>query len=124
MKFLKGRITANLEPMLDDLSILGTNGAAISFDAILDTGFNGSLVLPRKIGRRARLTPFNRTQYQLADGSIVQDILYRGTLQVAGRRIDVLLSLTDAQMGLVGMEIITGRVATFDLRKMTVDVKH
>ena len=123
MSFLKGRITANLEPMLDGVSILGTNGAGIPFDAILDTGLNGSIVLPRKIGRRARLTPFNRTQYQLADGSVVQDILYRGALQVAGRRIDVLLSLTDAEVGLVGMEIITGRVATFNLRKMTVDVK-
>jgi len=121
--FLKGQITANLEPMLEDVSILGMRGERIQFNAILDTGFNGSLVLPRKIGRRARLEPFNRTQYQLADGSVVQDILYRGTLQVSGRRIVVLLSLTDAEVGLVGMEIITGRIATFDLRKMTVDVK-
>ncbi len=122
MSFLKGRITDNLEPMLDDVAILGTSGAWISFDAILDTGFNGSLVLPRKIGRRARLAPAHQTQYQLADGSVVRDILYRGTLRFAGRRIDVLLSLTDSDLGLVGMEIIAGRVATFDLRKMTVDV--
>lgn len=123
MTFLQGRITDNLEPMLAGVSILGLSGARIPFDAILDTGFNGSLVLPRAIGRRARLTPARRTQYQLADGSVVRDILYRGTLQAGGRRIDVLLSLTDAEVGLVGMELITGRIATFDLRKMAVRVE-
>lgn len=124
MIFLKGKITGSLEPKVGDVRILGRDGRKISFDAILDTGFNEELVLPNHVALRAGLVPLGTTDAQLADGRIVREVLYEGILFVGARRFKVKLTRTASRTGLIGMRLLLNRIATFDLRRRTVLVEE
>lgn len=46
--FLQGFINENLEPIAENVFVIGQAGH-IAVEAVLDTGFNGMLCLPRKL---------------------------------------------------------------------------
>jgi len=52
--FLRGFINENLEPIVEDIFLIGREGY-IPLEAILDTGFNGMLCLPRKFRQLCEL---------------------------------------------------------------------
>ncbi|MFH1909362.1 MAG: hypothetical protein ABIL11_18590 [Chloroflexota bacterium] len=52
--FLRGIINENLEPVVESIFLVGEEGN-IPLNAILDTGFNGMLCVPRELQSRCAL---------------------------------------------------------------------
>ena len=121
--FLQGFINENLEPMVEDVFLLGREGA-IPLTAILDTGFNGMLCLPQKFRPLCELSPLGFETFELADGTLVQEIVYMGEILLNGTPYFVELTLTDADQALLGMQLLLDKVATFDLRAMRIEVTY
>jgi len=121
--FLQGFINENLEPMVDNVFLLGREGA-IPLAAILDTGFNGMLCLPRKFQPLCEPSPLGFETFELADGTLVQEIVYMGEILLNGTPYFVELTLTDADQALLGMQLLLDKVATFDLRTMRIEVTY
>lgn len=119
--FLLGFINENLEPIVENVCI-GCQEDPIRLDAILDTGFNGMLCLPRKWQSRCELNALGLETFELADGTIVQEVLYMGQLLLSDTPYIVELTLTDADQALLGMQLLLDRVATFDLKTMRIQV--
>lgn len=121
--FLKGHITEDLEPVLNDLFILGNKGNKISLPAIMDTGFNGELALPLKFKSSCKLIPFGVKAFELANGHIVQQEIVLATLLIRGKKISVEATMTHSATALVGMELIRNRIAVFNLKTDKIEIK-
>ena len=119
--FLRGIINANLEPVVESIFLVGEEGN-IPLNAILDTGFNGMLCVPRELQSRCALDSLGLETFELADGSLVEGELYVGQISLNGSLFFVELTLTDAEQALLGMQLLLDKVAVFDLKAMTVEV--
>ena len=120
--FLKGHITQDLEPVLNDLFILGKKGRRVLLPAILDTGFNGELALPLKFKSACKLTPFGVKAFELANGHVVQQDVFLATLIIGKREFPVEATMTRSSAALVGMELIRNRTAIFNLKSNKIKV--
>lgn len=70
---LEGVFDAQLAPRLR----LATSRHLI-LDLVVDTGFNGELVLPRKLIRQLKWPLKGQVRVELADGSVVLTDVYEG----------------------------------------------
>lgn len=77
-------------------------GRRASGEALLDTGFNGDLILPTAaVASTAR--PDGFLSWRMVDGTPIQTPIYRGTVQIST------LATLDVVIAIVGDEPIIGR---------------
>ncbi|MBA4188053.1 MAG: clan AA aspartic protease [Planctomycetaceae bacterium] len=109
-----GTVSARLEAKLR-LTIVGPTGTTLDVDAVIDTGFNGSLVLPsatvsslgliRKSGGTARLGDGSTCNYENFGAEVVWNGATRGVVVSAM-----------GNEALAGMRLLAGH-------KLTVEIK-
>lgn len=80
-------------------------GRAAALQALLDTGFDGDIVVPPSFVR-AGPSPDEYTSWELADGSVVATPVYHGIVRVGD------LAPVEADIVLLGEEPIVGRGIT------------
>lgn len=121
--FLQGFVNENLEPVLENVFLIGREGH-IPLEAILDTGFNGMLCLPRKLQQHCELSALGLETFELADGTLAQEVLYVGQILLNDVPYFAELTLVDSDQALLGMQLLLDKVATFDLKTMRVEVSY
>ncbi len=119
---ITGRITVNLEPLLDDVFVKNKKGALLPVQIILDTGFNGAIFLPKNVLKQMEVTPIAKEVFELADGSRVEEQTYLGEIIIANEIQTVLLSGMESKVALLGMRMLLEKAAVFDLKNMTIRV--
>lgn len=119
--FLQGFINENLEPIVENVFLIGRE-EHILLEAILDTGFNGMVCLPRKFQPFCELSALGLEAFELADGTLVQEVLYVGQILLNDTPYFVEMTLTDADQTLLGMQLLLDKVASFDLKTMRIAV--
>jgi predicted aspartyl protease len=119
--FLRGIITDDRLPLVSDFHVVGDEHDT-PVQIILDTGFSGMVVLPRLMQTLGRFTPSGYASFELADGTIVHEELFSGTVRTGRRRLEVVVSFTDSRIGLIGMALIEGKRASFNLKSRTFKV--
>jgi len=102
-----GAVNAALEAIIP-LSVQEAAGTAHLMDAVIDTGFNGSLTLAPTLVAALGLSWLCRQQGQLADGSIQAFDVYTATVMWDGQPRTVEVEAADGDP-LVGMELLEGR---------------
>ena len=107
------------------VTIFDANGRPHDYDAVIDTGFNGTFTLPPALIAALGLRWFRYDTSTLADGSIVRFDVYRGVLLWDGHPLTILIDEMDSD-SLIGMALMNDyelnlpvRVgATFTLRPL------
>lgn len=112
---IRGVVNAAYEPVLS-LVFQGPSGRSRETEAVIDTGFNGSLILSSGLVTALGLPRVSRTSVILADGSEAVFDVYRATVQWNGvtRHVDAYMS--DA-VSLVGMRLL-------DRHSLYIDVEN
>ena len=101
-----GRVNQQREAILK-LVIIGDENNKIAVDAVIDTGFNGDLILPIQIVSELGLVPQGYQKATLGDGTISQFRVYAGTVIWDGDR--KLVEVNSATTGiLIGMGLLDG----------------
>jgi predicted aspartyl protease len=113
--FLRGVITADRLPLVNDFHVVGDEHDT-RVPALLDTGLSGMVVLPRAMQAKGRFTPSGVAAFELADGTIVHEEMFSGVVRIGRRRLDVVVSFTEAHLGLIGLALIEGKRASFNLK--------
>ncbi len=107
---LTGWIDDQLSPRVKLKTVLGTE-----LDLVVDTGFNGELVLPKaylkKLGFRYR----GWTMVELADGSEVPTGFYEGTVIWFGKKRKVRIHKTKSEDALLGTQMLIGYIFELDI---------
>tara|TARA_Y100000034_G_C6779435_1_gene348239 strand:+ start:427 stop:774 length:348 start_codon:yes stop_codon:yes gene_type:complete len=75
-------------------------------EAILDTGFNGYLMIPTSIIENLSLEKIGRAQYALADGQSSDCEIYLTEIEFVGKIKKVAVVSSPSDFALLGMELL------------------
>jgi len=89
------------------LMILGPQGREREVEAIVDTGYTGSLTLPSDVAADLELPFLMQGSAILADGSEILFDIHEATVDWAGRRRRALIDIAESD-ALLGMELLHG----------------
>ncbi len=103
---ISGIVNADFEPVIP-LSICGSDGKVYTQDAIVDTGFNGWLSLPRDLITQLNLKWKRRGRAILGDGSECVFNVYEAVLVWDGNFLTIPIDEADSEP-LVGMSLMEG----------------
>jgi clan AA aspartic protease len=88
--------------------------ARVQVEALLDTGFDGELSLPVGIAIQLGLELRDVVAVELADGTIRDELVFRGHLIAEGREVEISLLLTHGQEPLMGTGLLRDRRVVLD----------
>ena len=74
-------------------------------ETLLDTGFNGHIMLPLPIIRELALDQIGVSDYLTASGDDKLTEVYKGRIIFLNEKVEVLILSTDADFSLAGMEL-------------------
>ena len=110
---MTGRITPGREAVLE-LEVVGSAGKRATLEAVIDTGFNGYLVVSSNLAQRLELQLVGNRRAILGDGHSIVLEAYLGTVIWHGReRAIVALQAEGGQ--LIGMSLLFGSRVTLDV---------
>lgn len=105
------------------VSIFGNRGE-LTIDAVIDTGFDGSLCLPLSLAIPLGLELHGRINYELADGTIKRELTFEATIRLGEAMNQVEISLTESEDALLGSELLDGYVLEIDYSNRTVEIRE
>lgn len=109
MKKLHGWWDSALSPHLE---IQTRDGELL--DLVVDSGFNGELMLPISLIRKLGFQKSGTIKNILADGSIIQTTTFAGEILWFGQKKNVWIQATHSDEGLLGTELFQGCVVEMD----------
>ena len=101
---IDGKINTNDE-LLAPISVTGSRKRALVW-AIVDTGFSGSLSLPLDLIANLGMELDGSANYQLADGTVKPQLLFRATVRWKGKTKRIKANLTFSDEILLGTELL------------------
>lgn len=120
---MTGNVTPRREIVVD-VDAIAEDGDLISFEAVIDTGFDGSLTLPLALLTRLDSAPAGTRRAELGDGRVVEFDIYVAKVSWHDAECKVLVLQSEAAP-LVGMSLLWGSRVTFDAQDdgaITIDV--
>lgn len=103
---ISGTVNARREAVLQ-LRLYGPSEAELQVDAVIDTGYTGSLVVPLAVAAALGLPPLLDSSAKLADGTVRHFPTFRVDVEWgAGRRTVVASGIGDEP--LIGMTFLAG----------------
>ena len=113
----KGLVNENSEAVLH---IELTDGASI--DCVLDTGFNGSLLLPQSFVEQHSPAVFVRVQVELAEGKTAEVGMTTVEIKWLGNEFPINILVSEADEALLGTEMLNGSVLEIDYKNRSVKI--
>jgi clan AA aspartic protease len=85
----------------------------VAVKAVIDSGFDGHLCLPTESAVNLGLELSGRNEVELADGSRIRELVFKGVVHFPGKKRRVDVSLTDGE-ALIGTALLADCRVIFD----------
>ncbi|MEP6904225.1 MAG: hypothetical protein ABJA66_21075 [Actinomycetota bacterium] len=113
----KGFVTENSETILtNELS----NGAQI--ECVLDTGFNGFLLLPRKFIEDNSLDIVGRESVIMVEQNTTEVEVASGQINWLGKTLSVRILVSETDESLIGTQMLIDSLLEIDYKNLTVKI--
>ena len=113
----KGLVNENLEAVL---RIKLQNNAVI--DCVIDTGFNGSLLLPRKFVEENSMTFLGLEKVELVEKISAEIETALAEINWFDEKISILIYVSETGDSLIGTEMLIDSLLEIDYRNLTVKI--
>jgi len=88
-----------------------------TIEALIDTGFNGELLLPLQIAIPLGLQLAGAAPYSLADGSISQQMLFTANIDWGTKKRTATVNVVNSDIALIGGGLLHGYILLVDFQK-------
>ena len=102
-----------------ELTVIGLDNK-IKVPALIDTGFDGTLMLSLPAALEIGLRLSNMVQVELADGSIKNEFVFEAKAMLDGETIPVEVLLTSSDENLVGTALLQNRCLMIDFKSQII----
>lgn len=113
----KGFVNENLEAVL---SIQTYEGARL--ECVIDTGFNGFLVLPREFTEKTSMSFVGRETVLMVEQNTIEIDIAAGEIIWLGEKISVRVLLSEAGEALIGTQMLADSKLEIDYKNSTVKI--
>jgi clan AA aspartic protease len=111
---LEGRVNRHGEPIVSIQLILRKRPAM--FPAVIDTGFNGYLSVPKRLLRRSSWRAIGTEKFEIATGAIVEQEIFLGDIVFHRKRTPAYIVATASSDILIGTKLLSHTVLHIDFR--------
>ena len=118
---LEGRVNRHGEPIVAIQLVLHIRPS--TFSAVIDTGFNGYLSVPKQLLRHSRWQAIGTEKFEIATGAIVEQEIFLGEIVFDGQRSPAYVVATQAQDILIGTKLLKSKLLSIAFRTARVVVK-
>lgn len=118
---LQGRVTRHGEPVVSIQLLLRRRPTTCS--AVVDTGFNGYLSVPRRLLLQGGWQAIGTEKFEIATGAIVEQEIYLGEAIFDGTQSPVYTVATEAQDILIGTKLLRGKILTVNFKTKQVTIR-
>jgi clan AA aspartic protease len=118
---LKGQVNRHGEPVISIQLVLRNRPA--NFTAVIDTGFNGYLSVPRRLLVRSKWLAIGTEKFEIATGALVEQEIYLGDAIFDGQRGPVYSVATEAKDILIGTKLLRGKTLVVNFQTKQVSVR-
>ena len=118
---LQGRVNRHGEPIVAIQLVLRPRPA--TFPAVIDTGFNGYLSVPKRLLSQSRWQAIGTEKFEIATGAIVEQEIFLGEIFFDGQRSPTYVVATQAQDILIGTKLLKNKLLSINFRTARVVVK-
>ncbi|HBA51412.1 TPA: hypothetical protein DCY77_00530 [Candidatus Uhrbacteria bacterium] len=95
-----------------------------TIEALIDTGFNGELLLPLQIAIPLGLQLAGAAPYRLADGSISQQMLFTANIGWGTTSRTATVNVVNSDTALIGGGLLHGYILLVDFQKKQLVIKE
>jgi len=100
----------------------GLTNQPLSVPCLIDSGFDGFLVLPQSTAIRLGLPLFGTTYVELADGSKRNELLYLCGVSFGDEERMIPVSLSNSSAALLGTKMLDGKRLLINFKNRTVKI--
>ena len=117
-----GYVNEALEPVIE----IGLKGAAglTKIAAVVDTGFSGELCLAGHHSDRVEMAFAFVERYELANGEVLVEDVFRGTIEFDGHEREVDMIVTASADTLIGASLLQAYTRHIDYPRRTVQIEQ
>lgn len=96
----------------------------VEFEALLDTGFNGSIMLPLDNIEELGLKRVGFINYILADGNVSKCATFKAEISWLGKPLVIDIASTESNISLIGMELLNLARTTLEPSKDIIKIEE
>jgi len=99
-------------------------GQGNPFECVIDTGFDGALILPTSVAEQLRLTVVARLVFELVGGARMMADVALAEIEWLGQSRTVEVSLSEVDDALIGTEMFDDATLVIDYANRSVTITH
>lgn len=121
---IQGRLREDGQAVVE-LNVVCSDRRSHTVPAIIDTGFNGQVSLSRRVVDELEplLTYEGTVEVELANGMVIEDDVYSGTIRFDGQELTAEIIITDSEDTLIGTGLLTNKVLLINFATREVAVR-
>jgi len=117
-----GFVNESDEPVVEVKLDLGKEKRLVN--AVIDTGFNGYISVPKKLIDRSDWDFLGIEEYELASGELMRERVFLGRIEIGMERFVAFILLSNSSDTLVGTKLLKNRVLTINFADKTLKIKE
>ena len=117
-----GFVNESDEPVIEVKLDLGKEKRAVN--AVIDTGFNGYISVPKKLIDESDWDFLGIEEYELASGELMRERVFLGRIEIGREKLAVFILSSNSSDTLVGTKLLKNRVLTINFADKTLKIKE
>jgi len=116
-----GFVNESDEPVIEVKLDLGKEKRAVN--AVIDTGFNGYISVPKKLIDESDWDFLGIEEYELASGELMRERVFLGRIEIGTEKLAVFILSSNSSDTLVGTKLLKNRLLIINFADKTLKIE-
>ena len=116
-----GFVNESDEPVVEVKLDLGKEKRLVN--AVIDTGFNGYISVPRKLIDESDWNFLGIEEYELASGELMRERVFLGRIEIGTEKLVAFILSSNSSDALIGTKLLKNRVLTINFADKTLKIE-
>ena len=116
-----GFVNESDEPVVEVKLDLGKEKRLVN--AVIDTGFNGYISVPKKLIDRSDWDFLGIEEYELASGELMRERVFLGRIEIGTEKLVAFILSSNSSDALVGTKLLKNRMLTINFADKTLKIE-
>ncbi len=121
MNMIAGFVSENDEPVVEVNLDLGKEKRPVN--AVIDTGFNGYICVPKKLIDKSDWEFLGIEEYELASGELMRERVFLGRVEMGMEKLITFILSTNSSDTLIGTKLLKNKVITINFANRTLKIE-
>jgi len=93
-------------------------------NAVIDTGFNGYISIPKKLIDNSDWDFLGTEEYELASGELMRERVYLGRIEIGTEKLIIFILSSNSSDTLIGTKLLKNKILTINFANRTLKIEE